>query len=237
MTVTDISFVAGEETLAGRWIFSDGGKDKGVVLLHGAGESNKERALPLAKCLAAQHNINSFAFDFSGHGESSGSRDASSLTKRVEEAKRAIEVSGFKEPFALCAFSMGGHIALELLRDRCVNALILFYPAVYSSEAAAILFGKPEFTAAIRQPNSWRKSDVFEALSSFSGRLLVVIGENDEVIPKEVIELITTGAPQATVEQINIQGGTHRLLPSILGDETMFTDVCQKMAAAIRTYD
>ena len=85
---------------------------------------------------------------------------------------------------------MGGHIALKLLEksDR-ISSLILFVPAIYDRRAYSVPFNKG-FTSIIRDNESWKNSETLSLLDNFKGNLLIFTGENDEVIPQGVIDLI-----------------------------------------------
>lgn len=232
MKQEDIKLTAGQESLAGRLIKPDRVAPAAhVVFLHGAGKATKERAQPIAEHLAEHYGIASLLFDFSGHGASSGRLEDSSLAKRVDEALEVIRSTGLPSPISVCAFSMGGHVALELLRHVPIRGLFLFYPAVYATQAQHIRFGDPLFTQILRRERSWETSETFEILETFSGRLLVVIGELDEVIPKDVISRIIETATLATEKTlITVENAPHLLLPVLVERPTMFDDVCETIA-------
>jgi dienelactone hydrolase len=232
MMSQDISFSAGTETLAGRLVLPSSGTPKAQALfLHGAGGAVKERGQPIAVELADAFDTSSFLFDFSGHGASSGTLQGSSLAKRVAEAKSALVASKFNGPVTVCGFSMGGHIALELLDHTNVNALALFYPAIYSRSVRDTQFGDSSFTEGIRKPESWRDSTALDPLRRFSGHLLVLIGEKDNVIPRGVIDLIVAAASQVKSSRVvSIRDAPHLLLPKLIEQPMLFQDVCKFIA-------
>lgn len=222
----DISFKAGEETLAGRLFSTSSKPSKGLLFLHGAGKSTKERAEPIVEKIGSESCLNSFTFDFSGHGMSSGTLEASSLQKRVLESKAALATSGFEEPISICAFSMGGHIALELLQHINVHTLVLFYPAVYTEEVFDVPFGNPLFTTTIRKERSWENAKAFSHLRTFTGNLIVVAGEEDNIIPADVIESIMTNACLANRKRLFIiKQAPHLLLPILYDQKEVFDEV------------
>lgn len=146
----------------------------------------------------ARYDISFFAFDFSGWGESTGNLHHNSLQNRTHEAQIAIDqFLDPTKPISILACSMVGHNALKLLENNNVQNLILFYPAIYDRNA----YDKPfdqTFTEIIRQPNSYRNTDVLQILELFKGNLLIIIGEKDEVIPKEVITLLDRHSSNVT---------------------------------------
>ena len=184
-----ILFEAGKENITGTIIGTNTEKKSDFIFLHGAGKSTKEKAHGFFDTLLFKTIPNITTFDFSGHGESSGTLKKSSLQKRIFETKTAIDLYTTKSQLTVCGTSMGGYIALTMLDYYNVKNLILFAPAVYNDEALALPFDAG-FTEAIRKPKSWQKSSVLQSLENFTGNLLLVIGTQDEVIPKDVIALI-----------------------------------------------
>lgn len=169
-----------------------------VLFLHGAGQAQKKLSEPLAIALS-QHNLSTLSFDFSGHGEST-QNIPSSLSKRVSEALEVVQY--FKAPIdTICAFSMGGYIALHLLSSLRIKRLILFAPAIYHHDALSIPFG-PKFSQIIRQNKSWMQSDSHKFLSFYQGDLLIFIGEDDVVVPREVINLLFRQATRAKRKKV-----------------------------------
>lgn len=108
-----------------------------VVLLHGAGNGSKERLVPLLAEFAA-HGCHALAFDFSGHGESTGLLRELSLRRRFEQAVSVIDARARVDgPLVLVGFSMSGQTVADLLGHygERVAALGLCAPAVYAGEA------------------------------------------------------------------------------------------------------
>jgi pimeloyl-ACP methyl ester carboxylesterase len=183
-----INFKVGDEDLNGKLFFTDESKDCEIVSLHGAGLARKERIVYLLDDLAKRAPINAGIFDFSGHGESTGKLEESSLKKRVEEATAFLNEHIVDSPVVIGS-SMGAYIAIKMLDVVTPETLILFCPALYSGEAYTVPFTK-KFTEIIRKPNSWQNTDVLPLLQNFRGNLLVFIGTDDVVIPAGVIDLI-----------------------------------------------
>lgn len=190
----------GLETLAVTVVGSKAHPIPQILVLHGAGFAQRKLSWPLVEELA-QINTASVTFDYSGHGESSANTDRS-LSKRVKEASEVFEK--FKKSITtVIAFSMSGYVALHIAKKYHPETIILFAPAIYDTKAFEVPFG-PEFSKVIRAENSWRNSDSKELLESFTGKLLIFIGENDEVIPREVVDAIYDGARSAKERTIRV---------------------------------
>lgn len=87
--------------------------------------------------LAERHGWPMTRFDYSGHGQSGGSFEEGTLTRWVAEA-RAVFATQTRGPQIVIGSSMGGYIALLLLRQlmeeapdeaRRIQALVLIAPA------------------------------------------------------------------------------------------------------------
>jgi uncharacterized protein len=167
-----------------------------LVILHGAGLGTRDRFRPFRTRLA-QAGVSSLAFDFIGHGETGGQLSESSLQRRTEQACAVIETVTVTHPFSVLGSSMGAYTAVKLLEIYPVENLILFVPAMYDAAAYSVPFGA-EFTHVIRRPHSWVDSDAWRILGSFRGRLLLIVAEQDDVIPADVIRRIDASAGNAS---------------------------------------
>lgn len=169
-------------------------KNSSILFLHGAGNASKTSTHYLEEALQKQ-GLSTFSFDFPGHGKSLEKLEESSLEKRYQAAKHAA--SKLKSPFGICATSMSGTTAIQLLKDfPDIQSLILFAPALYDKAAYTIPFGEG-FSEIIRQEKSWRNSEELSLLQNYKGKLLIFVGENDPVIPKEVIELLDLNSTES----------------------------------------
>jgi len=190
------------ETLAGVTAKNKNADIPSFLFLHGAGQSDKSRAFYLMERFQSR-GISTCAFDFSGHGSSSGDLKKSSLQRRTDEAACAIKkFLAQDKPMTVCGSSMSGHTAIRLLDEVSnIGSLILFCPAAYDRDAYSVPFNNG-FTSIIKEKGSWEKSEIFSLLEEYTGKLLIFIGENDEVIPKGVIELLDKHSTKATKKEI-----------------------------------
>ncbi len=171
-----------------------------VLILHGAGKSNRGRFQMLREQLYAK-GISSAAFDFVGHGDTGGDLKKSSLRSRTQQACRVIDSLNLQQPFSVIAASMSAYTSVKLLQLYQIKTLILLVPAMYTSRAYSVPFNG-EFSRIIRQPQSWIRSDAWRILADYTGRLLIVAGENDPIIPRDVIKRIYDSAVNAAERQL-----------------------------------
>ena len=187
-----------------------------AVLLHGAGNGSKERLVPLLTEFAA-HGCHALAFDFSGHGESTGQLRELSLRRRFEQAASVIDAHAREDaPLVLAGFSMSGQTVADLVRhygDR-VAALGLCAPAVYAAEAWDVPFGAGDgpFSEIIRRPGSWRTNSALDVLRAYEGRAVLLVPGTDEVIPPAVTEACSEAlARRAQFTHWELPDAEHRL--------------------------
>ena len=165
-----------------------------VVLLHGAGNGTKDRLVPLLReCVG--RGLRGLAFDFSGHGASTGRLAELSLRRRYEQAAAVVEERvPDGSPLVLAGFSMSGQTLADLAGrfGSRVTALGLCAPAVYAAEAWDVPFGEGDgrFSEIIRRPDGWRDAPALAALAAFEGRAVLAVPGADEVIPPAVTEAV-----------------------------------------------
>lgn len=188
----------------------------GVLFLHGGGHSNKTRYAFLQSYFG-ERTIASFAFDFRGCGKSEGEFKNGSLANRYTDAISALQF--FKQQTSLddnhiylWGSSMGAHVACRVVDDfPNIKGLILQSPAAYGGDAELLELDET-FTALIRRENSWIDSLAFASLERFRGRILVVYGEQDNVVPERVQIQYKQICQQKGGSVVTLQDGAHRLL-------------------------
>jgi len=210
MNIQHFSIQTSDEILSAFQVSSDVNTKPSCVLLHWAGQSNKERLVPIAWELA-KIGISSIWFDFSGHGLST-SNTRNSIKKRIYEADCAIQFLDQQKPMILCGFSMSGQVVLNLLSKYTnISHIILFAPALYHVDALDIEFG-PEFTTLLREHESWKNNNSQSILEHFTGKILIVVGSEDVVIPKDIPNIIRDHSKNASEVTIHtIEWAPHML--------------------------
>ncbi|MBB5937290.1 alpha/beta hydrolase [Streptomyces zagrosensis] len=189
------------------------GSGLAVVLLHGAGIGDKGRLAPLAAEFVDQ-GCRAVAFDFSGHGASTGELRELSLERRFRQACGVIDALVPRaERLILVGFSMSGQTVTDLVAhygDR-VAAIGLCAPAVYAQGAWPVRFGAG-FTEIIRAPESWRSTGALDVLRRYQGRTVLVVPTVDEVIPLAVTEAVTEAlAVGPAFTRLELTQATHQL--------------------------
>jgi pimeloyl-ACP methyl ester carboxylesterase len=169
------------------------GEVKSAVLMIGGGGTIDCTAMdPWQQDLAAV-GIASLCFDFAGIQHSSPLERPDSLGSRLDQCFDAydhlVEQVGQVTIHAV-GRSMGGPIALRFSGGRPYHNLMLVNPAAYSERAWDVDFG-PDFTAVLRS-GDWKDSPDFRMAERGNGeKLMVVFGDQDDLIPAPIRERYT----------------------------------------------
>ncbi|WP_338060574.1 alpha/beta fold hydrolase [Streptomyces seoulensis] len=193
----------------------DPGAGPTAVLLHGAGNGSKERLLPLLPAFA-ERDRHALAFDFSGHGRSTGRLSELSLRRRFEQAVAVIDAHAGAGPLLLVGFSMSGQTVADLLPyyGRRVASVGLCAPGVFAAAAWGEPFGDGTgaFTNILRTPGSWQDSPALPALRDFEGRAVLVTPGTDTVIPAEVTKAVEAAlSTRARYSRLELPYAEHKL--------------------------
>lgn len=90
ISIKEVAFRSGDNTLKGTIVRHNEKSMPTVLSLHGAGKADRNRIRYLLERLA-ELGMSSFCFDFSGHGESTGTLKESSLGRRRQEVRAAYQ--------------------------------------------------------------------------------------------------------------------------------------------------
>ena len=182
-----------------------------VFCMHGAGSSYRQIYDSL-RAILLENNISSCALDFLGHGESDGNIKDSSLKSRTEQVIAIIKEARAVEPLILIGSSMGGYNAIKLTEIYEVKLMILIAPGVFDKNAYEIPFGD-DFSSAIRRHRSWDDTDAWNILNKYKGKILIVKGDKDDVIPAEIFQKIYDNSLNTGYrEMITISNAPHKLM-------------------------
>lgn len=233
-TRSDCALQAGAETLAGDVISTPECGPVRTLFLHGAGQSTRQRQWPVREALARLGHA-SAAIDFSGHGESSALQ-VNSLSKRLVEAQTALDhlCAADGLPRTVVGVSMSGEIAMRLAcrEENRIGHLVTIVGAVYDRVAFDIPFG-PDFSAALRRPDSWRDAAALELVRHYPGRITLVRATEDKVVPGEIADLIKQNAHAARACRIvDLPGVDHRVSERSAEDAGLRALLAQLIGAA-----
>jgi pimeloyl-ACP methyl ester carboxylesterase len=225
-------FQSGKEKLAATRILAAPKMLPEAVSFHGIGAAVNRGRIRYVLDHLAGCGLSSICFDFSGHGESTGTMEQATLAVRKQEAQDALALLNLQIPPILIGTSMGAFIAALLAPTVQPRSLILFCPAAYPTAAMGIGFGE-NFTAATRKPRAYENSPAFQALSSYRGNLLIVAAGKDTIIPREAIRLYEESAPLAKSRKtVWLEESDHQIHLWLAGHEAERAFVLREVLAA-----
>jgi alpha/beta superfamily hydrolase len=173
------------------------GNDKDAILLALIGRtSNRKRKhyVDFSTKLANERGVSTLIFDYSGHGDSPFEFNDLCPAQHFLEVINAFDWLKSKYPdreLIVMGSSYGGFMATQLTKYRKFNKLILRAPAIYkpSDFYTRAKDENKAATAAFRKDESaLSKHPLLARASSFQGQSLLVVHENDEVVPKSTTD-------------------------------------------------
>lgn len=184
-----------------------------VLFIHGGGLSIQDRHTPWLKYLARRGFV-TLSFHSRGVDKSEGSFEDATLANRLRDAECALRfLEGIPKAdvknINIVASSMGAHVACRLIEKYPhIHKVLLQSAAAYNINAENKKLNH-EFTSVIRKKNSWMGSPAFDALRKFRGKIMMVYGDRDTVIPEGVKKIYSSIVGE---KGYVILEGSHRLL-------------------------
>lgn len=114
--------------LHGDLLSGDTDKLPEILFLHGTEGESRRDFLLLRQTLLEQYGISSCAFDFMGHGNTSGKPAAGSLQERAAQAGDIIDACFDLQPLSIVAAGTSAEVALLLTESFSIRHLVLLNP-------------------------------------------------------------------------------------------------------------
>ncbi len=192
-----------------------------IIICHGLSSDRKGKAKQLAQAL---HKVGFtvLTFDFRGHGESGGRFEDLTLSGSVSDLRAAIKhLSTEGRPVGVIGSSWGGLVALNAAAECKEIRAVAVLGTPYSFEEEKFLenvrkemgleWGQSIGGKALKQ-GFWNELTGLE-LGGIKQPLLVIHGENDEVVPLKHASVIA--GLSTTSKTVVVEGGTHSLNESL----------------------
>lgn len=173
------------------------GSENGAILLSLIGRTSrrtKQRYYDFLSSLASELGITSVIFDYTGHGDSPFD------IEDISPAQHFLEVIAvfdwIKENYPnrkvfVIGSSYGGFLATQLTKYREFDGLVLRAPAIYKPSDFYTLKKNEDREATQefrRNAEALATHPLLARASKFKGKVLLVVHENDEQIPKETTD-------------------------------------------------
>lgn len=186
--------VEGRQRLEGT-VLSPARRIPGVLFVHGWGGC-QAHDLSRAREVAGLGAV-CLTFDLRGHQRWEAERRTVNREQNLADLSAAYdwlvgERNVDPDAIAVVGISYGGYLASILTLGRKVRWLVLRSPALYQDEGWELpkrqLHEQIDLEAWRRRPIGWKDNRSLQAAAAFTGDVLVVAAENDEVIPRQVID-------------------------------------------------
>jgi dienelactone hydrolase len=212
----DITIDAGGQHLAGT-LMAPAQALPGVLFVHGWGGS-QEQDLARAREAAGLGSV-CLTFDLRGHERDSKlwrtitrQQNLDDLVAAYDWLARQANVDA--AAIAVVGISYGGYLATILSSLRHVRWLALRSPALYKDENWELpkldLHLDDDLPAYRRARIRWQDNRALRAAADFSGDVLIVEAENDEIVPHPVIENYVAAFGRArSLTSRTVEGADH----------------------------
>ncbi len=193
------------------------GSKNGALLLSLIGRTShrtKKHYQNLLPRLAEEPGFTSLIFDYSGHGDSPFNIEETRPAQHFLEVITVFDWMKEKYPnrkFFVIGSSYGGFLATQLTKYRKFDGLILRAPAIYKpSEFYTLIKNEDrDGTQAFRHNvEDLKNHPLLARASEFEGKVLLVVHELDEEIPRETTDAYANAFKP---EVIPVKGVTHSL--------------------------
>lgn len=167
-----------------------------MMLVLPAYTSSRARIRDIMQTICKETGYAALVIDYSGHGDSPFNLRDTRPAQHFLESIIAFDWLKANHPEAnLTVFgpSYGGFLAAQLTKYRTFDRLILRVPAIYKPSTFYDLWAKrldnpesynKEILAYRNNEAELMKHPLFARASSFTGKTLVVVHDNDEMVPK-----------------------------------------------------
>jgi pimeloyl-ACP methyl ester carboxylesterase len=197
-----------------------------LIVIHGA-DSSKESHFDYAR-LARAAGWCALCFDVRGHGESEGALNAAVL----DDLRALVAELPGDVPLALRGSSMGGYLSIVAAEPLQARAVVAICPAPSDQLVRGLRadrFGFRSRPGALEAFLS--EHDDLQAVTSYTGGLLLLHAEGDEVVPYQHSVALDAAADLADPKRLLLlPGGHHR---SIQHDPELQAESLRFLARAI----
>jgi esterase/lipase len=180
--------------------------------------SSEERYKELAKRVS-EIGIIGLTINIRGHGDRKDKFDESTINQGVSDALASYDFltsHDFINPerVGICGASYGGALAAIVAGQRNVKSLILRAPATYTEEMMEESYKNlmDQERKLFHVMEDLNNTPPIRSLDNYSGDLLVILSENDAIIPEIIPDAFLFAARNARgKERIVIKEATHNL--------------------------
>lgn len=230
-TTEHIDLTVEREKLAATLV-SPGAKIPGILFVHGWGGS-QQRDLARAKGISGLGCV-CLTFDMRGHEETSEQKASVNRQQNLDDIVAAYDRLAShpavdNASIAVIGTSYGGYLSAMLTQLRNVKWLALRAPALYWDEEWLVpkqALNRDELARYRKKILAPEDNRALAACAEFSGDVLLVESEHDNIVPRRVLMNYRSAFGKA-------HSLTHRTLAD--ADHALSSDNCQKAYTSILT--
>ncbi|MBU0962445.1 MAG: alpha/beta fold hydrolase [Nanoarchaeota archaeon] len=187
-----------------------------MLILHALTGKKENKTINFLAKRLPEFGYKTIQFDFSGHGESGGNIEEATVSKQLEDIKSVISQLKIKE-LIIIGNSFSVITALAFSKEKDVKGLILLGGRAKYLEYIKTLekintkyklidniFIDESFV------DDYKKYDPIKNISGLDIPILIIHGENDEIIPKEDAQILYNSCPSKKKNLKIIKGADHR---------------------------
>lgn len=184
-------------------------KNPAVILFTGM-TSNENRYADYALELV-KNGLIVFTFSYRGHGESEGDFDSLTVNDLLDDGVAAYNFLVSKNVvdqnrIGICGASVGATVAILVTDKFPVSSLVLRAPAIYPDEIMGLTLTEIFENEKIlfKEIKNTEETAAIKSIKNFEGDLLLILSENDQIIPKFIPQSIYDNATKAKSKKIFI---------------------------------
>ena len=215
----NVTIAVHDQQIAGTLIAPQSKNSPAVLFVHGWGGSQVDCLIHAH--LAAERGFACLTFDLRGHGQTFDQRIKVTREDNLLDVIAAYDVLASRpgvDPARIClvGISYGGYLGAIATTRRAISSLALRSPAIYKDPNWNLpklkLHEDPELVLYRRRLVSWDDNRALLACVAFTGDVLMVAAEQDDVVPAPVRESYAAAFTQAhSISSHVIAGADHGL--------------------------
>jgi esterase/lipase len=176
-------------------------QDKNPAVIFFTGMTSSEyRYVDRAKELVKK-GIIVFTLSYRGHGDSEGDFNLLTVNDLVVDGLAAYNFIASKKVvdkkhIGICGVSVGATVAILTANKFLISSLVLRAPAVYSDEMMSFTLNQlmTKEKTIFKDMKNIEETVAIQSIKKFKGNLLLVVSENDQIIPKSIPQSIYDNA-------------------------------------------
>lgn len=217
--IEKIELSVDSQKIKGTFFYPEIVKDKNPAVIFFTGmTSNENRYMDIATELV-KNNIIVFTLSYRGHGDSEGDFNSLIVTDLVNDGLAAYNFISSKDivdqnHIGICGASVGATVAILTADKFPVSSLVLRAPAIYPDEIMGFTLNQIMENEKIlfNEMRNAKETMAIKSIKNFKGDLLLIVSENDQIIPRSIPQSIYDNAIKANSKEIYIiPKATHNL--------------------------